>query len=96
MPAGTEFFNWRKTMKTIGMIGGMSWESSIEYYRIINQTVREKLGGLHSAKSIMYSVEFAEIEALQHQNRWDELAKIMIEAARSLERGNGNCPSCHL
>jgi aspartate racemase len=77
-------------MKTIGMIGGMSWESSIEYYRIINQTVREKLGGLHSAKSIMYSVEFAEIEALQHQNRWDELAKIMIEAARSLERGGAD------
>lgn len=74
-------------MKTIGMIGGMSWESSIEYYRIINQTVREKLGGLHSAKSIMVSVEFAEIEALQNQNRWDELASIMIEAARSLERG---------
>ena len=90
MPAGTEFFNWRKTMKTIGMIGGMSWESSIEYYRIVNQTVREKLGGLHSAKSIMYSVEFAEIEALQHQNRWDELAKIMIEAARSLERGGAD------
>ena len=77
-------------MKTIGMIGGMSWESSIEYYRIVNQTVREKLGGLHSAKSIMYSVEFAEIEALQHQNRWDELAKIMIEAARSLERGGAD------
>ena len=90
MPAGTKFFNWRKTMKTIGMIGGMSWESSIEYYRIINEAVREKLGGLHSAKSIMYSVEFAEIEALQHQNRWDELAKIMIEAARSLERGGAD------
>ena len=77
-------------MKMIGMIGGMSWESSIEYYRIVNQTVREKLGGLHSAKSIMYSVEFAEIEALQHQNRWDELASIMIEAARSLERGGAD------
>jgi aspartate racemase len=77
-------------MKTIGMIGGMSWESSIEYYRIVNQTVREKLGALHSAKSIMVSVEFAEIEALQHQNRWDELAKIMIEAARSLERGGAD------
>ena len=72
------------------MIGGMSWESSIEYYRIINQTVREKLGGLHSAKSIMVSVEFAEIEALQHQDRWDELAAIMIEAARSLERGGAD------
>jgi aspartate racemase len=77
-------------MKIIGMIGGMSWESSIEYYRIINQTIREKLGGLHSAKSIMYSVEFAEIEALQHQNRWDELASIMIQAARSLERGGAD------
>ena len=72
------------------MIGGMSWESSIEYYRIVNQTVREKLGGLHSAKSIMVSVEFAEIERLQHQNRWDELASIMIEAARSLERGGAD------
>ena len=77
-------------MKTIGMIGGMSWESSIEYYRIINQTVRGSLGGLHSAKSIMVSVEFAEIEALQHQNRWDELAAVMIEAARSLERGGAD------
>jgi aspartate racemase len=77
-------------MKTIGMIGGMSWESSIEYYRIVNQAVREKLGGLHSAKSIMVSVEFAEIEMLQHQNSWDELAKIMIEAARDLERGGAD------
>jgi len=77
-------------MKTIGMIGGMSWESSIEYYRIVNQTVREKLGGLHSAKSIMVSVEFAEIEALQHQNRWDKLATIMSEAGRSLEKGGAD------
>jgi aspartate racemase len=74
-------------MKTIGMIGGMSWESSIEYYRIINETVRTELGGLHSAKSMMVSVEFAEIEALQHQDRWDEAAKILIAAARSLESG---------
>jgi aspartate racemase len=77
-------------MKTIGMIGGMSWESSIEYYRIINETVRAELGGLHSAKSIMYSVEFAEIEALQHQNRWDEAAQIMIAAARSIENGGAD------
>jgi aspartate racemase len=74
-------------MKTIGMIGGMSWESSIEYYRIINETVRAELGGLHSARIIMVSVEFAEIEALQHQNRWDEAADILIAAARSLESG---------
>jgi len=77
-------------MKTIGLIGGMSWESSIEYYRIINQTTREKLGGLHSAKSLMYSVEFAEIENLQHQNRWDDAANILINAARSLEKGGAD------
>jgi len=59
-------------MKTIGMIGGMSWESSIEYYRITNQRVREKLGGLHSAKSVMVSGDFAEIEVLQSSGRWDE------------------------
>ena len=77
-------------MKTIGMIGGMSWESSIEYYRIINETVRNKLGGLHSARSIMYSVEFAEIEALQHQDRWDDAAQIMIAAARNIENGGAD------
>jgi aspartate racemase len=77
-------------MKIIGMIGGMSWESSIEYYRIINQTVRTELGGLHSAKSMMVSVEFAEIEALQHQGRWDEASKILIDAARSLENGGAD------
>jgi aspartate racemase len=77
-------------MKTIGMIGGMSWESSIEYYRIINETVRDELGGLHSARSIMYSVEFAEIEALQHQDRWDDAAEIMIAAAQSIERAGAD------
>ena len=77
-------------MKTIGMIGGMSWESSIEYYRIVNETIRAELGGLHSAKSIMVSVEFAEIEALQHQGRWDEAADILIGAARSLESGGAD------
>ena len=81
---------WRITMKTIGMIGGMSWESSIEYYRIINETVRTELGGLHSAKSIMISVEFAEIEALQHLDRWDEAAKILSDAARSIESGGAD------
>ena len=77
-------------MKTIGMIGGMSWESSIEYYRIINEAVRTELGGLHSAKSMMVSVEFAEIEAMQHQGRWDEAAKILIDAARKLESGGAD------
>jgi aspartate racemase len=77
-------------MKTIGLIGGMSWESSIEYYRIINKTVKEKLGGLHSAKSVMVSVDFAEIEALQREGRWGETAKILIAAALNVERGGGD------
>lgn len=72
-------------MKTIGLIGGMSWESSIEYYRIINQIARQKLGGLHSAKSVMVSVDFAMIEALQSQDRWDEATEIMIATARQVE-----------
>ena len=77
-------------MKTIGLIGGMSWESSIEYYRIINETTRDKLGGLHSAKSVMYTVDFAEIETLQHQNRWADAAQILIAAAQSLERAGAD------
>jgi len=77
-------------MKTIGLIGGMSWESSIEYYRIINETVKERLGGLHSAKSLMYSVDFAEIEVLQHQGRWDDATKILVNAAKNLEKGGAD------
>lgn len=72
-------------MKTIGLIGGMSWESSAEYYRILNETVKERLGGLHSARCIMYSTEFAEIEALQHQGDWERLTALMIDYARRLE-----------
>ena len=72
-------------MKTIGLIGGMSWESSIEYYRIINQKVREKLGGTHSAKCVMVSVDFAEIEILQHEGRWQEATQMLIDAAIHLE-----------
>jgi aspartate racemase len=77
-------------MKTIGLIGGMSWESSHEYYRILNETTKSKLGGLHSARSIMYSVDFAEIEALQHQDRWEEAAQLMIAAGQSLERAGAD------
>ena len=77
-------------MKTIGLIGGMSWESSIEYYRIINETAKAKLGGLHSAKSMMYSVDFAEIEILQHQGKWAEAAQTLIDAARNLENGGAD------
>ena len=77
-------------MKTIGLIGGMSWESSVEYYRIINETIQAKLGGLHSAKSVMYSVDFAEIELLQHQGRWQEAAQVLIGAAKSVENGGAD------
>ncbi len=77
-------------MKTIGMIGGMSWESSIEYYRIINEAVKEQLGGLHSARSLMVSVDFAEIEALQRAGDWEQATLAMIEAARSVEAGGAD------
>lgn len=77
-------------MKTIGLIGGMSWESSQEYYRIINREVRARLGGTHSAKSLMWSMDFAEIEHLQHQGKWIELTKLMIEAAQNLEKGGAD------
>ncbi|MEY2817088.1 MAG: hypothetical protein RL275_551, partial [Chloroflexota bacterium] len=77
-------------MKTIGLIGGMSWESSIEYYRIINETAKEKLGGLHSAKSMMVSVDFAEIEKLQHEDRWDEAGQMLVKCAQDLERGGAD------
>jgi aspartate racemase len=77
-------------MKTIGMIGGMSWESSGEYYRIINEMVKAKLGGLHSAKSVMYSVDFSEIEALQHQGNWHKATQVMIEAAQHVEAGGAD------
>src|SRR5215218_10313788 len=77
-------------MKTIGLIGGMSWKSSIEYYRIINEITRTKLGSLHSARSVMYSVDFADVEALQHQNRWAEAAELLTAAARNLENGGAD------
>lgn len=77
-------------MKTIGLIGGMSWESSIEYYRIINETTKSKLSGLHSAKSLMYSVDFAEIEILQHQGRWAQAAQMLVGAAKNLENGGAD------
>ncbi len=72
-------------MKTIGLIGGMSWESSLQYYRVINETVKEKLGGLHSGKILMYSVDFDEIAYLMQEDRWKEIAQAMIIAARKLE-----------
>jgi aspartate racemase len=72
-------------MKTIGLIGGMSWESSAKYYRIMNQNVQERLGGLHSAQCMLYSFDFQEIEQLQHQGKWEQLTELMIRAAQRLE-----------
>ena len=72
-------------MKTIGLIGGMSWESTIPYYRNINEKIKEKLGGLHSARIILYSVEFAEIETCQATGQWDKSEDILADAAVKLE-----------
>ncbi|HCF83503.1 MAG TPA: aspartate racemase [Ruminococcaceae bacterium] len=72
-------------MKTIGLIGGMSWESNVTYYQIINERVKEKLGGLHSAKILLYSVDFAEIERCQAAGEWDKSANILSDAAMRLE-----------
>ncbi len=71
-------------MKTLGLIGGMSWESTLPYYRIVNERVRERLGGLHSAKLVLHSVNFAEIEALQHAGDWDAAGAQLADAARGL------------
>ncbi|UUX35359.1 aspartate/glutamate racemase family protein [Fundicoccus culcitae] len=72
-------------MKTIGLIGGMSWESTVTYYQIINETIKNELGGLHSAKIILYSVDFAEIEAFQASGEWDKSAAVLTDAAQKLE-----------
>lgn len=78
-------------MKTIGILGGMSWESSAEYYRIINQAVRDQLGGFHSADVLLYSLDFHEVEQLQHQGRWEEAAQLLNQGALRLERGGAEC-----
>ena len=77
-------------MKTIGLIGGMSWESTVTYYKIINETVKEKLGGLHSAKCILYSVDFQEIEECQANGNWEKSGEILGEAAYNLEKAGAD------
>jgi aspartate racemase len=77
-------------VKTIGLIGGMSWESTIPYYRHINEAVKARLGGLHSAKVILFSVDFHDIEQLQHAGRWDKAGAALAEAARALERAGAD------
>jgi len=77
-------------MKTIGLIGGMSWESSAEYYRLINQETKRRLGGQHNAPSILVTVDFAEVERLQHAGQWDRLGDMLAGAARQLELGGAD------
>lgn len=77
-------------MKTIGLLGGMSWESTRSYYGAINEGVKQTLGGLHSAKVVLYSVDFAEIEELQHRGDWEKTAEILSEAARAVERAGAD------
>ena len=77
-------------MKTIGLLGGMSWESTLPYYRIINQTVGRELGGLHSAKILLFSVDFHEIETLQHAGDWERAGMILAEAAGRLEKAGAD------
>ena len=80
----------KTNMKTIGLIGGMSWQSSLEYYRIINETVKARIGAPHCAKSLMYSFDFAEMGILQRQGLWEQSTDLMIEAAQRLERGGAD------
>ena len=77
-------------MKTIGLIGGMSWESTVTYYQVINETIKKQLGGLHSAKCILYSVDFDEIEKYQVSGEWDKSADVLSEAAQALERAGAD------
>lgn len=77
-------------MKTIGLIGGMSWESTVTYYQIINETIKKELGGLHSGKILLYSVDFDEIEKCQAEGEWDKSAKILSEVAIKLEKAGAD------
>ena len=78
-------------MKTIGLIGGMSWESTVVYYQLLNRMARERLGGLHSAKLLLWSFDFAEIEAFQAAGDWGRATEAMVDAAERLERGGADC-----
>ena len=80
----------KKKMKTIGLIGGMSWESTVSYYRIINETVKVHLGGLHSAKILLYSVDFDEIESCQSSGDWNKAAVLLADSAQRLEKGGAD------
>ncbi len=79
-----------QTPRTIGLLGGMSWESTALYYRLANELVRDRLGGLHSARIVLVSVDFAEIETLQAQGRWDEAGALLADRAMDVERGGAD------
>jgi aspartate racemase len=78
-------------VKVIGLIGGMSWESTVPYYRIVNETVKQRLGGLHSARVVLYSVDFDEIERLQHSGQWTVAGDRLADVARAVERAGAEC-----
>lgn len=78
-------------MKRAGLLGGMSWESSLEYYRILNEEVKNRLGGSHSADCLMYSFDFDMVEKLQHQGEWDKLTAVMVEEANNLKKAGADC-----
>lgn len=78
-------------MKRVGLLGGMSWESTLEYYKIMNETVKEKLGGTHSADCILYSFDFQKVEDLQHKGEWDSLTSLMVEEANKLKSAGAKC-----
>src|SRR5262245_38127941 len=75
-----------RCMRTLGLLGGMSWESTVPYYRILNERVRERLGGLHSAKLLLYSVDFAQVEVLQHRGEWDKAGQLLADVAIKLRQ----------
>lgn len=77
-------------MRTIGLLGGMSWESSHVYHRLLNEGVRDALGGWHSARMVLYSVDFADVERLQHEDRWDEATELLLDAGRAVERAGSD------
>jgi len=77
-------------MKVIGLIGGMSWNSSLEYYRIINELIAQRLGGFHSALLVLYSLDFEEMERAQREARWDDAAHILVQAARAVKRAGAD------
>lgn len=78
-------------MKKIGLLGGMSWESSLEYYKLMNELVKSKLGGSHSVKCLLHSFDFHEIEELQHRGKWEKLTSLLVKEAKNLKKAGANC-----